>query len=84
MHREDVVISRDYSASLNSIVLHDYCVKDFLRAIWMPTSGIHIHFFIRVVSRASKPDGILARLQFGLPGQMCRTMKKIAIKRLGT
>ena len=28
MHREDVVISRDYSASLNSIVLHDYCFKD--------------------------------------------------------
>ena len=44
----------------------------------MPTSGIHIHFFIRVVSRASKPDGIIARLQFGLAGQRCRTMKKIA------
>ena len=27
-HREDVIISRDYSASLNSIVLHFYCVKD--------------------------------------------------------
>ena len=26
-------------------------------------------FFHRVVSRASKPDGILARLQFGLPIQ---------------
>ena len=28
MHREDVIISGDYSASLNSIILHDYCVKD--------------------------------------------------------
>ena len=82
MHREDVVISRDYSASLNSIVLHDYCVKDLQFGCLL--QGSIFIFFIRVVSRASKPDGILARLQFGLPGQMCRTMKKIAIKRLGT
>ena len=26
-------------------------------------------FFLRVVSAASKPDGVLARLQFGLRGQ---------------
>ena len=31
-------------------------------------------FFLRVVSRASKPDGILVGLQFGLPGQKCRIM----------
>ena len=74
-HREDVIILRDYSASLNSL----FCTIIELRTCnLMPTSGIHIHFFIRVVSRASKPDGILARLQFGLAGQMCRTMKKIA------
>jgi len=29
-------------------------------------------FFLRVVSRASRPDDILAGLQFGLPGQKCR------------
>ena len=74
-HREDVIILRDYSASLNSL----FCTIIELRTCdLMPTSGIHIHFFIRVVSRASKPDHILARLQFGLAGQMCRTMKKIA------
>ena len=28
--------------------------------------------FLRVVSRASKPDGILACLQFGSPGQKYR------------
>ena len=26
--------------------------------------------FLRVVSQASKPDGILARLHFGFPGQI--------------
>ena len=30
--------------------------------------------FLRVVSRASKPDGILACLQFGSPGQKYRIM----------
>ena len=29
-------------------------------------------FFLTVVSQASKPDGVLAWLQFGLPGQKCR------------
>ena len=31
-------------------------------------------FFLRVVSPASKPDAVLARLQFGLRGQKCRIM----------
>ena len=31
-------------------------------------------FFLRVVSQASKLDGILAGLHFGLPGQKCRIM----------
>ena len=34
-------------------------------------------FFIRVVSRASNSNGILARLQFGLPGQKCKIAKRI-------
>ena len=29
-------------------------------------------FFLRVMSGASKPDGILAHLQFVLGGQKCR------------
>ena len=38
-----------------------------------PAVGIHINScFLRVVSRASKPDGILACLQFGSPGQKYR------------
>ena len=34
-------------------------------------------FFLRVMSRASKPDGILslARVQFGLGGQKCRIIQ---------
>ena len=32
-------------------------------------------FFLRVVSWASKPDGILARVQFGLGGQKCRIIQ---------
>ena len=36
-------------------------------------TGIHNYsFFLRVVSWASTPDGILAGLQFGLPRQKCR------------
>ena len=34
-------------------------------------------FFIRVVSLASNSNGILARLQFGLPGQKCKIAKRI-------
>ena len=33
-------------------------------------------FFIRVVSRASNPDGILARLQFGLPRKSAGLQKE--------
>jgi len=77
MNREDVIISRDYSASLNSIV----CTIIALR-----TCNLDAYFrdpysiFIRVVSRVSMPDGVLARLQFGLPGQMCRIIKRMVIK----
>ena len=37
-------------------------------------------FFIRVVSRASKFDGILAQLQFRLPEQMSRIIERMVIK----
>ena len=40
-------------------------------------SGIHINFFIKVVSWASKVNGILAQLQFRLPGQKCRIVERI-------
>ena len=30
-------------------------------------AGIHIHFFIKAVSWASKPDDTLAQAKFGLP-----------------
>ena len=37
-------------------------------------------FFIRVVGRASKLHGILAQLQFRLPGQMSRIIERMVIK----
>ena len=37
-------------------------------------------FFIRVVGGASKLDGILAQLQFRLPGQMSRIIERMVIK----
>ena len=36
--------------------------------------------FIRVVGQASKLDGILAQLQFRLPGQMSRIVERMVIK----
>ena len=40
-------------------------------------------FFLRVVSWASKPDGILARVQFGLGGQSAELYKvKRMVKKL--
>ena len=48
------------------------------------TTGIHIHFFLRVISQASKPDGILAWKQFGLPGQKRRIVKRIETKLCAT
>ena len=45
----------------------------------MLRSGIHIHF-LSVVGRASKLDGILAQLQFRLPGQMSRIIERMVIK----
>ena len=38
-------------------------------------AGIHIHFFIKVISRASKPDDTLARAKLGLPNKNCKIMR---------
>ena len=45
--------------------------EQFYYLLILPHGSIFI-FFLRVFSHASKPDGILARLQFGLPGKKCR------------
>ena len=44
---------------------------DVVRFFTACVQGSIYFIFLRVVSRASKPDSILAQLQFGLPGQKC-------------
>ena len=49
-----------------------------------PVQSLQGSFFLTVVSWTSKPDGILAQLQFGLPaGQKCRIVKKLKKKMCG-
>ena len=43
-----------------------------------PVQSLQGSFFLTVISWTSKPDGILAQLQFGLPaGQKYRIVKKL-------